>query len=166
MELESLQRKLADYQNPQLLSLFQTRYLDLHNCRDLTAEEVFGEFKKFILFMYLVQTKQTPLSSFTVIRQLELLDQFWHQFILMTEDYFNFCFEYFGIYIHHHPESVHSNELAQASATDHQAQLKMVIDILGFQTAHHWYVALPRKFTQKRRPWFFQFFGNSGVMAQ
>jgi len=59
------------------------------------AEEVVNEMKRFL---YLCGTSNDgPFAPSTPI------DEAWHAFILFTEDYENFCKEFFGRFIHHRP---------------------------------------------------------------
>jgi hypothetical protein len=55
------------------------------------------EFKKFMAISYL-EDRPIGMSSKEV-------DAFWHQFILFTRSYFDFCMTTFGQFIHHQPNT-------------------------------------------------------------
>lgn len=58
------------------------------------ARALFDDMKRFL---YLAATTPTPLAP------PELIDEAWHNFILFTKDYADFCRKYFGKFIHHFP---------------------------------------------------------------
>ncbi len=59
------------------------------------AKELFQDVKRFL---YLCASLKRSLAP------PEFIDQGWHLFILCTESYQRFCFEYFGGLIHHRPD--------------------------------------------------------------
>ncbi len=60
-------------------------------------EEALIEFKKFIFISKLVDGKVGMTS--------EIVDEIWHQFILFTPQYHDFCKEILGKYLHHSPHT-------------------------------------------------------------
>jgi len=54
------------------------------------------EFRKYMLLRRIYRSQVLPMPS-------KLVDEVWHQFILFTKDYHNFCNYVFGEYIHHQP---------------------------------------------------------------
>jgi hypothetical protein len=62
------------------------------------AEALFLEVKKYIV---LVQSDDTTVFEMHSLR----VDEVWHQFILFTTQYFDFCQRFFGRYIHHSPSN-------------------------------------------------------------
>lgn len=70
------------------------RMIDKHGWSEEEAGECFEEIKRFL---YLGQVCGRPLSPPPKI------DEIWHNWILFTEDYINFCRKYFGRIIHHRP---------------------------------------------------------------
>lgn len=55
-------------------------------------------------FLYL-QKKHSP-AALVPTREI---DEFWHNHILYTRNYFNDCFSIFGHYLHHNPSSPHED---------------------------------------------------------
>ncbi len=63
------------------------------------SENEFDEaFSEFIKFMSIVKSSSAPVGMFS-----KEVDSVWHEFIIHTKQYFEFCQDYFGRYIHHIP---------------------------------------------------------------
>ncbi len=60
-------------------------------------QEAFTEFKRYIALMGL-HGKKASMAS-------EKVDEVWHQFILFTPQYHEFCEQMFGEYLHHVPKT-------------------------------------------------------------
>ncbi len=60
-------------------------------------EKSFSEFKRYLVLLMLGH-KNIPMTSRSV-------DIIWHQFILFTKEYHEFCNRFFGRYLHHIPET-------------------------------------------------------------
>ncbi len=136
-EISALQEKLNLYQNEDLISLMKARL----NLSARKADYQFRELKKLLLVIYLVQEKRVSLSSFQILQQMSNLDETWHLFILMTQDYCHFCNSIFGVYLHHQPE-LPATRLTQSSTQPPsiREQVSLVMDIWGPQTMQAWYV--------------------------
>jgi hypothetical protein len=66
-----------------------------------TAEEglaLFAEVKKFFVLVHLEDTLSWDMYSLRV-------DEVWHQFVLFTREYTDFCMRFFGHYIEHAPSN-------------------------------------------------------------
>jgi hypothetical protein len=61
----------------------------------------FGEFKKYANLVN-ITNERLPMGS-------ESVDKVWHQFILFTKEYTNFCNKYLGGYMHHTPNTKYTN---------------------------------------------------------
>lgn len=87
------------------LMAFQAPYLEERVLKLGLAKDkfeyhyLFDELKKFL---WLSQTFKPTLSLFSL-----RVDEIWHQFILFTKQYQEFCQSFFGAYVHHLPESSH-----------------------------------------------------------
>ncbi|MEX1064196.1 MAG: hypothetical protein WD898_03765 [Candidatus Paceibacterota bacterium] len=71
------------------------RYMKDHQTDEITAEKVFSEMLKFLYLCTVISTPCSPPSR--------EVDDMWHIFILHTPDYFRFCAENVGRYMHHDP---------------------------------------------------------------
>jgi hypothetical protein len=62
------------------------------------AEALFTEFKRYVVFVCSDDRSDWQMYSLRV-------DEVWHQFVLFTWEYVNFCQNFFGRYIHHNPSN-------------------------------------------------------------
>jgi hypothetical protein len=84
-------RDLSAYEAPFL----KEKLLMEKECTAEEYEERFTEFKKYISIARIYR-EQLDMPSKEV-------DAVWHQFILFTRDYFDFCDRFYGKYFHHSP---------------------------------------------------------------
>lgn len=143
MENSNILRALGSYQNQNLIRLFSSRagkWLDQNE-----VELLFEDLKKFLYVSYLVETKQASLSQFTLTTELNLIDEIWHQFILMTKDYEEFCLSTFGQYIHHSPafEDFEVGASFQTNSIDIRGQIEFIAKTWGEDTAIRWFRTWP-----------------------
>ena len=82
------------------------------------AEAIFTETKKFL---YISRQPGVFIPD-----ELLIVDEMWHNFILFTATYQEFCLRYFGIYIHHTPA-------AKAEKIKHREQLANTVP----NASHH-----------------------------
>src|SRR3989344_5735287 len=95
---------LSDRQKKMLKKLhsFRAPYLE----EKLLEKEIFSKkeynhhFKEFKRYIALTQMTAAPLAVLT-----SEVDEVWHQFILFTREYHDFCDEVAGDYIHHVPST-------------------------------------------------------------
>ena len=62
------------------------------------GEALFAEAKKFLILSYMDSDVSWNMYSTRV-------DEAWHQFVLFTSQYVDFCHRYFGEYLHHNPSN-------------------------------------------------------------
>ena len=92
---DSLYTNLRTYEAPYLEEKLLERVVFVSQEK---YQEAFDEFKKYI---YLVKiNKDKPIAM--VSKQV---DEVWHQFILFTQEYHEFCRNIFGKYLHHIPKT-------------------------------------------------------------
>lgn len=82
--------RIMGYEHPALLERMEVKY----SWSKEKAEELFGEMKKFL---YLCATNDGAMAP------PEDIDEIWHNFILFTGDYADFCKQVVGIFLHHQP---------------------------------------------------------------
>jgi hypothetical protein len=73
----------------------------LKECIVETEEEgraLFMEVKRYIV---LVQSDNSTIWDMYSLR----IDEVWHQFVLFTREYIDFCMRYFGVYVQHRPSN-------------------------------------------------------------
>ena len=62
------------------------------------GEALFAEAKKYLILSYIDSDVSWDMYSRRV-------DEAWHQFVLFTSQYVDFCHRYFGQYLHHNPSN-------------------------------------------------------------
>jgi len=85
---------------------------------------------------------------------LQPLDEMWHQFILCTESYMEFCDRFLGGYIHHQPLSLVEHYGGKGSDDELKAtvrgelvlQCRYIANHLGPDTLEYWYKGLARRY--------------------
>jgi hypothetical protein len=71
----------------------------------LTAEEVARRARELVKYLFLCANTQSPLVPSPAV------DDIWHDFILHTRAYAEYCADSFGIFIHHLPSRTHNPSL-------------------------------------------------------
>jgi hypothetical protein len=66
-------------------------------------------------------------TPFFFTQELDYLDQVWHEFIIHTHDYFDYCMNTFGKYLHHSP-TLQGETQSEGSYT--HAEVAEQIDLL------------------------------------
>ncbi|HWD90795.1 MAG TPA: hypothetical protein VG938_00465 [Verrucomicrobiae bacterium] len=70
------------------------RMVDKYKWTEAAARECFEDLKKFLYMAVLADKPVAP---------TEKLDEMWHNFILYTMDYAEYCQTRFGLFVHHRP---------------------------------------------------------------
>lgn len=72
--------------------------------------------------------------------EMRAIDNMWHEFILVTREYHDFCLTYFGHYLHHEPNM---RENLQHSENEFIESLTLFLnytyDVLGEETLKLWF---------------------------
>ena len=141
---KSLLGSVLSYRHSDLLSRFGAKYrfsLD-------ESEALFGDVKAWL---YLVGTRTVTAPPLVILPSMEVVDDLWHEFILYTKDYADFCCRHFGHFIHHEPtreaERDFSRRQREANPAGFRAKKRReleefigyVYDRLGPDTCHRWF---------------------------
>jgi hypothetical protein len=142
-------QELLQYSNPDIIS----RFTDLFHVPEQEAEDIFNETKKFLYI--------SRLPGVFIPDELLIVDEMWHNFILFTKEYQQFCQFYFDNYLHHTP----STKAAKQTHRDHMAtdlaaarktfndKLAVLIAVayeqLGTDTVVKWFQAYPVKYSKE-----------------
>lgn len=147
MNIEQLHKILA-YENEDVLS----RFMDMYEVDVKEAGDLFHETKKFL---YLSQ-----LPTVFIPDDLLIIDEMWHNFILFTPQYHEFCKEHFQTYFHHLPASKKEKEERERkriaspvkAKEEYLEKLKALIeaafDHLGEETVIKWFQVYPEKYSK------------------
>jgi hypothetical protein len=120
------------------------------------ATELFEETKKWLWVSSLPHAPQLVVTS-----EMLILDEMWHNFILFTQEYIEYCQSRFGRYLHHGPTKRSQTELAdreyeadpQKFLERHAAlvrqQRAFLYDELGEETVVRWYAEYPLRYDRR-----------------
>lgn len=97
------------YEHPELVQRFKHKL----EMSDADAEQLFVDTKRYL---YLCAISGKPLAPPAAI------DQGWHEFLMYTKDYQEFCLKHLGKFVHHTPNPVlHPHEVLRISDTSQLA---------------------------------------------
>lgn len=148
--------KILAYSNQDVIY----RFLKLYNVSRDEAEDLFIQTKKWIFACALNDElfRQKEIDFYLVINDdLLILDAMWHNFILFTKDYRDFCQKYIGIFIDHTPmrKSEELNDQNQYNTEDYATELRnmyrkqysFIHDLFGKDTLIKWHKDWPEKYS-------------------
>lgn len=92
IKIDAKHHKIDDWD----LSAVEHRLVEREGYSHEMVSEAIIEFRKYMKLRLDADTDRLPMPS-------EMVDEVWHQFILFTRDYDNFCRSVFGRFIHHQP---------------------------------------------------------------
>ena len=124
------------YKNKQVIK----RFLKLYDVPQREAKELFRETKKFL---WASSQTSHPLEPPLII------DEMWHNFILFTRPYTDFCQQHFGYFIHHQPADKAGQKekdpvgFRQRSRSNFEARCGILFELLGEETVVKWYLEYP-----------------------
>jgi len=139
---------LLRYRNEDVIS----RFTGIFRIEEEEAKDIFQETKKFLS---IGRTEGVFISE-----DLLVIDEMWHNFILFTRDYEEFCMRCFGVFLHHTPTSRTEKEkfrMLLASNPEEAAErmermnrkfMGIVYDELGEETAMKWFGVYPEKYSR------------------
>ncbi|ACA88068.1 hypothetical protein [Shewanella woodyi] len=155
MNNSSLEAVLA-YQNTDVTD----RFIKLYGVKESEAVEIFEDVKRWLWMAS--ETQKSVNKAVVIDSALVVLDEMWHNFMLFTRDYGQFCKEYFGGYIHHSPMTADEiamaeSELKGLSVAERKTalmekkrwQYEFIYDQLGEQVFMRWYKQYPQLYTSK-----------------
>ncbi len=140
---------LLQYSNEDVLS----RFTDLFEVTEAEATDIFTETKKFL---YICRQPGVFIPD-----ELLIVDEMWHNFILFTKEYQDFCALYFGGYLHHIPATkAEKSKQREQVATDIDTAKKafneklarfmsVTYDQLGHDTVVKWFQQYPAQYSKQ-----------------
>lgn len=119
---------------------------------EVEAEKVFIEMLKWLWLGRIHQLDQDTdkPENLYIFPSLLVVDEMWHCFILCTRDYSDFCFKFFGAFLHHSP---HLDDEESLSGYHVNENISYVISRLGRPTGMLWYLQYRLKYPED---WFRQ----------
>ncbi len=83
-------KPIALYTNPSVVRRIQIE----HGLSETEATKLFEDTKKFLALSTVTHTQISPTG---------VIDKGWHEFLMFTKDYAEFCYTYLGKFVHHVP---------------------------------------------------------------
>ena len=141
---------LLKYNNEAVKRRFTLRYPE-------QKDNVHELFKDMLRYLWLsekhhkdrMHSPSEPTLNFRNVMHVEMLliDEIWHDFILMTRDYQAFCEQYFGHFIHHQVNQ--RDQLEESNQTINEKEFEReteyffsyIYDNLGQDTLVRWFKA-------------------------
>jgi hypothetical protein len=147
--LSSLEDVL-EYKNENILYSFMERF-------DLPFEEITDIYMETHKWLWLCAKAQYEnVGVLHVNKDLRIIDQAWHTFILYTVEYDNFCKKYLGKFIHHLPttyrekllfyEKVKQPDYLEGIKSREDKLYEYVLNNLGRDTLYKWFIDYPKKY--------------------
>jgi hypothetical protein len=123
------------------------------------SADIFEQVKKFLWL-----ANHRRLAGFdkglAIDMPIVVIDEMWHNFVLFTKEYTEFCTRFFGHYLHHAPateaeEIEHKGHLAQFTGAERanarkdqlRDQYEYIFDHLGKDTFVKWYLEYPKTYS-------------------
>jgi hypothetical protein len=109
------------------------------------AQEIFTETQKWLWlcgrYRLDLQRRKRLGFSLGITPELKLIDEMWHQYILFSREYTEYCDTYLGGYVHHAPEvgADHAARKSSLSKRELTAMYSYIYDQLGAETLQDWY---------------------------
>jgi len=139
--------KILQYQNPLVIKRFKRNFPQY-------AEQADSLFCDMLKYLWLSkkhdidykQNPSDPLLQFkcSMHKEMRIIDEMWHTFILITKDYAEFCNQYFGEFMHHIPEiGDETDEINEIDAHQFEKEFSLFLsyayDHLGEETISRWF---------------------------
>lgn len=143
----SLEEALA-YHKDEVIERFTGNYDISHE----KADQIFLETKKWIWLLASASQDRRmghQVPRLVIDNYLIFIDEMWHNFILFTKVYQEYCTNKFGFFVHHNPtptrikealrEEVSSDQGLQRILHVREEQYSYIYDRLGGETLELWY---------------------------
>lgn len=94
-------------------------------------------------------------NAFNVQKAMDPLDKMWHEFILFTQEYHDFCREFFGSYLHHVPcsekefrafqqrKEERKSDFEERERQEIRTFVRYIQENLGTETLESWFKKIP-----------------------
>ena len=151
-------KEATAYQN----DLVVDRFIGMYEIPGDEAEIIFRETKKWLWLCATANHERRngcSVPRLVIDNHLLFIDEMWHNFILFTKEYHEYCRNNFGFYVHHKPTPERIKEqLRGEMELDsgfeeimklRKEQYSYIYDKLGSETLDLWYGQLCDKYTKQ-----------------
>lgn len=142
IKLPSLDEVLK-YENPAVVDRFKIN----HPKDAFRAEQLFTEMLRYLWLCEkhtwdIEKNPASPELNFVPVMHEEMrsMDNMWHEFILLTRDYHDFCHHYFGRFLHHEPNMRQKLAYSETEFVNSlNLFLNYIYDVLGENVVRTWF---------------------------
>lgn len=135
--------ELLQYKHPALIDNYSRNF----NLETRSAELVFEDMLRYLWLSAKhredceIEPENSQLQfSLVMHEEMRPLDEMWHNFILYTRDYTNFCQTYFGQYLHHQPDMALTLTLDETQFSEEMEKyLSYLWENLGEEIVCRWF---------------------------
>lgn len=132
-------------------------FMERYNVTKEEAQDIFTETKKWLWLA--AKTMDSDKPNLFIDKPLVIIDEMWHNFILHTKYYYDYCMTKFNRLIHHFPtphserlkleEDFKKNPQTIKALYEHavKRQYGLIYDHLGSETLLKWYETIGKKYT-------------------
>lgn len=133
------------------------RFTKIYDITEEQSSQIFNETKKWLWLCY--KTSDPQLKTRVLIDySMLMIDEMWHNFILFSKDYENYCLDKFGFFIYHQPttksESLSWKNNSEKNTSIYleaiKKQYSIIFDYLGEETLKLWYKDFAKKYSKEK----------------
>lgn len=134
------------------------RFNKIYGTSSQEGEQIFDDVKRWLWLADQAMHREIK-QGLVVDPSIAVIDEMWHNFVLFTKEYFEFCHQFFGRYMHHAPfaesekaeleksyEGMDNAERKLFMMDKKRWQYEFVYDELGEETFIRWYKQYPKKY--------------------
>ncbi len=137
------------YKNPYIIREFQRKNAR-YNLNEADAQTLFEDMLRYLwLTGHYEDLKKAhtdrKFPDISITQSMIIIDEMWHEFILVTEHYVDFCEKYYGSYIHHPPAMPRFAENRKTMSEEECMEIfiedvmSVVYDELGAEVTLRWF---------------------------
>lgn len=132
-------------------------FINRYNVTIEEAKEILDETKKWL---WLASESHNDRNiGMSMDKPLLIIDEMWHNFIIYTKHYQQFCMDKFNKFVHHIPTPSWTRKKTEFALLNNSSkdieekkkhsfdQLSFIYDKLGAETVMKWYEEFPTKYT-------------------
>lgn len=154
---DTIFEEVRRYKSPGVIE----RFCKIYGFEPADAELLFEDVKSWLALACLAK-KEHPEKNFVIDHALVAIDEMWHNFVLFTHEYTQFCEKYFGGYLHHNPSTSENkgeeSELMKKMSLEEKQKYAMdklrwqyqyTMEKLGKETFLRWYQGYSRAYSEE-----------------
>lgn len=143
-------KEVLSYQNNYIIQEFLRKHNNKYNLSQDEALLLFDDLKRYLWMTVTVDAERAKnegelLPDVSISESMVIIDEIWHEFILVTEHYTDFCKDNFGKYIHHPPPMAKYEQNIKTLSKEECGEifigelLETTYDYLGDEVTMRWF---------------------------